>query len=58
MQGVARVIQKVVEQLPDRIKRLIFLDAFVLEDSQCVFDNLPNDYMALFNELAAVSDDR
>jgi pimeloyl-ACP methyl ester carboxylesterase len=51
------VIQKVVEQLPDRIKRLIFLDAFVLEDNQCVFDNLPNDYIALFNELAGATAD-
>ena len=51
------VIQKVVEQLPDRIKRLIFLDAFVLQDNQCVFDNLPNDYVALFNKLAAASAD-
>ena len=51
------VIQKAAEQLPDRIKRLIFLDAFVLEDNQCVFDNLPNEYVALFNELAAASED-
>src|SRR5262249_38081159 len=47
------VIQKVAEQFPDRIKRLVFLDAFVLEDKQCVFDNLPSDYIALFNQLAA-----
>jgi len=51
------VIQKVVEQLPDRIKRLIFLDAFVIEDNQFVFDNLPNDYIALFNELAGATAD-
>src|SRR5215472_7702746 len=51
------VIQKVVEQFPDRIKRLVFLDAFVLEDKQCVFDNLPSDYIALFNQLAAASAD-
>jgi pimeloyl-ACP methyl ester carboxylesterase len=51
------VIQKVVEQLPDRIKRLVFLDAFVLEDNQCIFDNLPGDYIALFNQLAAASAD-
>ena len=40
------VIQKVVEQFPDRVKRLVFLDAFVLEDNQCVFDNLPSGYIA------------
>ena len=44
MQGVVRVIQKVVEQLPDRIKLLIFLDAFVLQDRQCVFDNLQDSW--------------
>jgi hypothetical protein len=33
------------------------LDAFVLEDKQCVFDNLPSDYIALFNQLAAASAD-
>src|SRR5262245_60665117 len=51
------VIQKVAEQLSARIKRLIFLDAFVLEDGQCVFDNLPDDYVALFKRLAAASAD-
>jgi len=49
------VIQKVVEQFPARIKRLVFLDAFVLEDDQCVFDNLPSDYIAyLINLLRQV----
>ena len=35
------VLQKVAEQLTDRIARTIFLDALILEHNQCVFDILP-----------------
>jgi pimeloyl-ACP methyl ester carboxylesterase len=35
------VISRVVQYLPTRIKRLIFLNAFVLADGQSVYDNLP-----------------
>ena len=35
------VVQKVAEQLTDRIARTIFLDALILEHNQCVFDILP-----------------
>jgi pimeloyl-ACP methyl ester carboxylesterase len=38
------VVQKVAEQLPDRIRRTVFLDALILEDNDCVFDNLPAAY--------------
>jgi pimeloyl-ACP methyl ester carboxylesterase len=51
------VVQKVAEALPERTQRLIFLDALVLEDGQCVFDNLPHDMVAAFNQLAAASAD-
>ena len=53
------VIQKAVERLPERIKRLVFVDAFVLKDKQYVFhvDNMPADLIALFNQLAAASGD-
>jgi pimeloyl-ACP methyl ester carboxylesterase len=51
------VIQKVAEALPERIQRLIFLDAFVLEDGQCIFDNLPHDMVVAFNQMAAASAD-
>ena len=51
------VVQKVAERLPDRIARVVFLDALVLGDGQCVFDNLPADYVALFNDLAGASSD-
>jgi pimeloyl-ACP methyl ester carboxylesterase len=51
------VVQKVAEHLPNRIARIVFLDALVLSDNQCVFDNLPADYLALFNDLAGASSD-
>ena len=51
------VIQKVAEELPDRIERMVFLDALIVEDGHCVFDELPADYVALFNELAGASSD-
>lgn len=50
-------VQKVAEELPNRIARAVFLDALVLEHDQCVFDNLPADYAALFNGLAGASSD-
>jgi len=51
------VVQKVAEQLPEQIGRTVFLDALILEDDQCVFDNLPAEYVALFNDLAGASSD-
>ncbi len=49
------VISKVVEYLPSRIKRLIFLDAFVLDDNESVYDNLPDVLIELLNQLAQSS---
>jgi pimeloyl-ACP methyl ester carboxylesterase len=51
------VVQKVAEELPNRIDRMVFLDALIIEDGQCVFDSLPPEYAALFNGLAASSSD-
>ena len=51
------VVQKVVEQLSDRIESVVFVDALILADSQCVFDNLPVEYVAAFNDLASASSD-
>ena len=51
------VIQKVAEELPDRIERMVFLDALIVEHGHCVFDELPVDYVAQFNKLAAASSD-
>jgi pimeloyl-ACP methyl ester carboxylesterase len=51
------VVQKVAERLSDRIARLVFLDGLVLADGECVFDNLPADYVQAFMGLAAASPD-
>jgi pimeloyl-ACP methyl ester carboxylesterase len=51
------VVQKLAEELPNRITRMVFLDALIVEDGQCVFDVLPPEYAALFNDLAGASSD-
>jgi pimeloyl-ACP methyl ester carboxylesterase len=51
------VVQKVAEQVPGRIARIVFLDALVLEDNQCVLDILPSEFAALVNDLAGASSD-
>jgi pimeloyl-ACP methyl ester carboxylesterase len=51
------VISKVVEQIPARIKRLIFLSAFVLNDGESLNDNVPPHYRALFDQTSAASPD-
>ena len=52
------IIAKVAEAISNCIRRLIFLDAFVLNDGESLRDNLPPHYQALFNSLARESDDR
>jgi pimeloyl-ACP methyl ester carboxylesterase len=51
------VVQKVAEEVPDRVERAVFLDALIVEDNHCVFDELPADYVALFTQLAEASSD-
>jgi pimeloyl-ACP methyl ester carboxylesterase len=51
------VIQKVAEQIPDRIKRLVFWDAFVLKDGESVADELPPQTVQGFAQLRAASKD-
>lgn len=51
------VIQKVAEQLTNRIVRTVFLDALIIQDGHCVFDELPPEYASLFNSLARASSD-
>ena len=51
------VIQKVAEEIPGLIERTVFLDALIVEDGHCVFDELPAEYVALFNGLARTSSD-
>ena len=51
------IVQKVAEKVSDRIARMVFLDALIVEDGHCVFDELPADYVALFHKLAGASSD-
>jgi pimeloyl-ACP methyl ester carboxylesterase len=41
------VIQKVAEEIPGLIERTVFVDALIVEDGHCVFDELPAEYVAL-----------
>jgi hypothetical protein len=53
----------VAEQVPDRIRRTVFLDALVLKDNERVFDILPDVFLDTLtpqdgnNPVAAISDD-
>lgn len=49
------IISKVTEAISDHIRRLIFWDAFVLNDGDSLKDNLPPHYQALFDSLARES---
>src|SRR5215470_2184360 len=51
------VIQKVAEEIPGLIERTVFLDALIVEHGHSVFDELPAEYVALFNDLAQASSD-
>lgn len=52
------IIAKVAEAIPERIRRLIFWSAFVLNDGECVNDNVPPSFRSLFDSLAKASADR
>ncbi|OMF38487.1 alpha/beta hydrolase [Paenibacillus sp. FSL H8-0548] len=45
------VVQKVAEQVPSRIKRLVFWDAFVLNDGEAVADEFPEAANSFFQQL-------
>lgn len=46
------VISGTVESNPTKVRRLVFLDAFIPEDGQCVLDLLPPEIGAYFREVA------
>lgn len=46
------VIPKVAEAIPDRIQRLVFHNAVVLEDGNCMLDEFPPHIQDLFYQLA------
>ena len=51
------VINKVVEDVSDRVRCLVYVDAFVLDDGESVNDVVPPHYRQLFSDLAKVSTD-
>jgi pimeloyl-ACP methyl ester carboxylesterase len=51
------IIVKVAEAISERIRRLIFFNAFVLNDGESLTDNIPPDSQALFDKLARESED-
>jgi pimeloyl-ACP methyl ester carboxylesterase len=52
------IIAKVAEAIPSRIRRLIFFDAFVLNDEESLRDNVPPHLQTLLDELVRESNDR
>jgi pimeloyl-ACP methyl ester carboxylesterase len=51
------IISKAAEMVSDRIRRLVFYAAFILDDGESLYDNVPPDYRNLFDGLAAESPD-
>ncbi len=51
------IVQKIAEAIPERLRRLVFYNAFVLLDGQCLFDENPPHYRALIGELLSKSGD-
>jgi Predicted hydrolases or acyltransferases (alpha/beta hydrolase superfamily) len=51
------IIQKTVEVIPERVRRLVFLNAFVLPDGQSAADQLPPAFVSAFERLRAASPD-
>ena len=51
------ILSQVAPALPERMRRLIFWNAFVCEDGNSLLDEVPGYYRALFAELVAQSSD-
>lgn len=51
------VIQKVAEKVPDRLKRLVFIDGFVLKDGQSLGDQFPPETAKGFEQLRKATKD-
>jgi pimeloyl-ACP methyl ester carboxylesterase len=51
------VIAKVAEVIPERIRRLVFLNGFVLQDGNSLNDEVPQFYVTLFEQLSQSSAD-
>jgi len=51
------IISKVAEAVPERVRRLVYWNAFVLADGESLDDNVPPHYRALFAQMSAASAD-
>ena len=51
------VIQKAAEAVPERLARLVFVNAFVLRDGESLTDTLPAEYARVFEQSARARDD-
>jgi pimeloyl-ACP methyl ester carboxylesterase len=51
------ILSKVAEVMPERIRRLVFWNAFVLRDGNCLNDEVPPHYRALFDQIVQQSSD-
>jgi pimeloyl-ACP methyl ester carboxylesterase len=51
------IIAKVAEQIPERLRRLVFWNAFVPEDGHSLNDEVPPVFREMFDALAARTDD-
>jgi pimeloyl-ACP methyl ester carboxylesterase len=51
------ILSQVAPALPERVRRLIFWNAFVCEDGNSLLDEIPGYYRTLFAELVAQSSD-
>jgi len=51
------VIARVAGEIPERVRRLVFWNAFVPEHGNCLNDEVPPHYQELFDGLAQESDD-
>src|SRR5204862_5413168 len=49
------IIQQLAYKMPECIKCLVFQNAFMLEDQQCLNDMMPPPVVAIFDTLAAAS---
>merc|ERR1712000_321474 len=54
---VRELIQLVAEAMPERIGRVVFVDAWVLRDGETINDVLPDPLVAATKALASQSDD-
>lgn len=51
------VIARVAQEIPERVRRLVFWNAFVPEDGNSLNDEVPPHYVEMFDGLAAQTDD-